>query len=396
MASIRNRGGGSWQITVSLGYNPDGTKKVKTCTFKTNPIHTEKSQRKEAEQYAAELETDLRRGVLTAAKQRSVKEVSEMWLEDASRSLAASTVAFYQHCLNTRILPALGNVMVQKLTPQMISRFYKSLETAKARTARSKTGKLSGNTQLHYHRCLSALLSFAQKRGLVSVNAAQYVSPPRNDVQETKILQPEEAVALIDALEDLPTMWHCFFLLALFSQARPGELIALNWSDVDFRNESIAITAGSVRIPGGGTQRKDTKTRKGHRTVVLPSMAIDLLLQWQVEQALTASQMQNLWHDCGAVFTGETGNRLNVSSPTKKFQKFLKAHPDLPRVPLYSLRHTGASLLIAQGVSAVDVSHRLGHSSTQVTLGVYTHAFQAADRRAADAITEALQEARKR
>ena len=94
------------------------------------------------------------------------------------------------------------------------------------------------------------------------------------------------------------------------------------------------------------------------------------------------------------MFTGALGHRLNISSPTQKFQKIVKEYGLRP-ITLYGLRHTAATIMIAQGLNARDVAARLGHAQTSTTLNIYAHAFMDANTRATEAIASALDQARR-
>ena len=100
------------------------------------------------------------------------------------------------------------------------------------------------------------------------------------------------------------------------------------------------------------------------------------------------------WLEPDAVFTTDVGGRMNISSPTHKFQKILKAN-NLPHITLYGLRHTAASTLIATGASPRDVAAQLGHAQTSTTMNIYAHAFEGVNRKNADALSDAYNAARK-
>lgn len=411
---LRNLETGTWRAVISDGYNPDGTQKRIRRTVKVNPNSTEASQRKQAQRQADALETDYRRHVITEAKKTRLADVAEEFL--SNKPMAESTKAGYRALFERRIKPKLGNVYVQDLTPRQIREFYKWLETDPARPAhkvskdkdkpepktRSKTGKLSGTSRKHYHQFLSAVLNFAVKSGYIVVNPIAAVDPPRQDTPETEILEGKDVGELMNALEQLPdTMWRAFFTLDLFSSCRPGELIALNWDDLEIKKEEsgekqyiLTIRAGSNHIKGKGTIRTDKpKTKSSIRMIVLPPEAVRPLLSWKSEQAKQRLACGNIWEEPEAMFTNETGKRLYISTPTHKWREIQKEY-NLKDVPLYSLRHTGASLLIAAGCDVKEVSGRLGHSRTSTTLDTYTHLFERVQQHTADVMSAAIAKAR--
>lgn len=394
MASLENRGNGSWRVTISNGYNPDGSKRRLQRTIKVDPTKTENAQRREVEKQAAALETDFRRHLIADGKKITMESLAKEFLNIHGKRLAISTLSHYKHMLDGRIIPEYGKKSVQDLSPRDIKQFYQKLEATPALTKRSKTGKLSGNTILHYHRCLHAMLTYAVRSGYISINPADAVEPPRNDRQETAFYELEDCRKLLEALDALPdTQWRLFFYMAIYTGMRPGELIGLNWQDIT--GNVLTVRAGAVYVNGEGTIRTDRpKTQNSIRMIDLPPIIMTILQQHRKEQAVYRLGFGGNWPEPDAVFTGATGHRLNISSPTQKFQKIVKEY-DLRPITLYGLRHTAATIMIAQGLNARDVAARLGHAQTSTTLNIYAHAFMDANTRATDAIANALENARK-
>ena len=419
MASIElvNLSTGTWKAIVCDGYNPDGTKKRVKRTVKVNPNSTESSQRKQAQRQADALETDYRRHIITEAKKIRLSEVVTEFLDN--KPMAESTKNGYRALYERRIKDKLGNVYVQDLTSRQIREFYKYLETDAARPAhngkkgadgkappksRSKTGKLSGTSRKHYHQLLSAVLNFAVRSGYIAINPMAAVDPPRQDTPESEFLEGEDVAQLMGVLDNLQDpLWCAFFTIALFSSCRPGELLALNWSDLienpiegtKDKQYILTISAGSNHIKGKGTIRTDRpKTRASIRTIVLPPEAVRPLHKWKSSQAEQRLRCGRCWEETDAMFTNEAGNRLCISKPTHKWREIQQKY-QLKDVPLYSLRHTGASLLIASGCDVKEVSGRLGHSRTSTTLDTYTHLFEKAQQHSADVMSAAIAKARK-
>lgn len=396
MASLENRGEGSWRVTISNGYNPDGSKRRLQRTVKVDPAKTENAQRKEVERIAAALETDYRRHLITDGKKITMKALADEFMANhvQRRGLAVSTAGEYKDLIYGRIVPAFEKGYVQDLTGKEINKFYQQLANEPAKTARSKTGKLSGTYRLKYHVALHSMLAFAVRMGYISVNPADAVEPPRKDTKETMFYELEDCRKLLEALDALPdTQWRLFFYMAIYTGMRPGELIGLNWQDIT--GNVLTVRAGAVYVNGRGTIRTDRpKTQKSIRMIDLPPAVMSILQQHRREQAEYRLGFGGAWPEPDAIFTGALGHRLNISSPTQKFQKIVKEY-DLRPITLYGLRHTAATIMIAQGLNARDVAARLGHAQTSTTLNIYAHAFMDANTRATEAIANALENARK-
>ena len=394
MASLENRGNGSWRVTISAGYKPNGQKNFLKRTFKVDPTKTENAQRAEVKKLAAALETDFGRHLINAGNKVSINELADEFLNTHCKRLAIATVTHYKHLLERRILPELGKIAVQDLSPRNITQFYQKLETMPALSNRSKTGNLSGSSRLHYHRCIHAMMTYAVRSGYITINPADAVEPPHKDTQPTDFYELDDCRKLLEALDALPdTQWRLFFYMSIYTGMRPGELIGLNWSDIE--GNVLTVRAGAVYVNGQGTIRTDRpKTQKSIRMIDLPPAVMTLLKKHKIEQAEYRLRFGADWPEPDAVFTGDLGRRLNISSPTQKFQKIVKEYHLRP-ITLYGLRHTAATIMIAQGLNARDVAARLGHAQTSTTLNIYAHAFMDANTRATEAISNALDNARK-
>ncbi len=394
MATITNRGNGTWLIRVACGYNEKGQQIRINRTIHIDPKCTINSQRKQAEDYAKTLEVDYGHHKIAPSNKIRFRVVAEEYL-DSSEQMADSTKAWYRGLLNGRILPALGNKYIQDIVPHDITQFYNSLRNDNAKSGRSKTGKLSGTYRLHYHRALSAIVNYAISVGYISVSPMVGVKVPVRDTQESSFLEDEDITKLLDVLSELPDpMWKAYFTLAIYTSARPGELIGLNWNDLD--GNDLHIQAGAAFVKGEGTIRTDRpKTKKSDRYIFVADEAIRVLHEWHKAQLEQRLQFGNCWPEPDAMFTGDEGNRLHISSPTQKWRKIQKQY-GLKDVNLYALRHTGASLMYARGVPEKEISEHMGHSRVETTMNIYTHISERQKHHASAALAAGIDEARKK
>ena len=202
----------------------------------------------------------------------------------------------------------------------------------------------------------------------------------------------------------VPLQWRVYFTLAIFGGFRRGEMIGLNWEDVDPETQTITIRK-AVALSDSGQYMKNPKTEAGKRTIRVPEVCFKLLKEWKTEQKRICLDLGTAWEgyrgrdfEKNPVFIQtDTGKRMNVQSPSAKFRKILKAYnatvaeaDQLPLIRLHDLRHTNASHLVASGVDLETISRRLGHSNTSFTLDVYGHALPENDEKASDLLEEAL------
>ena len=175
-------------------------------------------------------------------------------------------------------------------------------------------------------------------------------------------------------------------------------------NDIDFENNLIHIYRTSQYIASMGIITKDTKNITSERTIKLPNIAFELLTEYRKWWFEMRSNMGDMWQNKITVtfadgkqevvendrlFIKDDSTPIHPDSLTAWTEKFIKRH-NLPKFSPHSLRHTNASLLIANGVNIPTVSKRLGHANVSTTTKIYSHAIQAADEKAADILAEKL------
>lgn len=390
MATLENRGGGSWRITVSGGYGPDGKQIHVRRTFKADPASTVNSQRKQAEKFAATLETDYARQQITDAKKVTVRSIFDDYIEDrcVRRGLAPRTTDDYKKLFNSRILPYFGKIAVRDITPKHLNAFFRDMKGKKGE-------KLSGTYTLKYYQQLNEFFTYCVRSRYITVNPCDLIEAPKRDTAEAEYYDKSECPAILEAIDNCPDPeWKAFFSLFIYCGTRPGELLGLNWNDYD--GKSIFVQAGSYQGKGKKNIRTDRpKTKSGIREIVLPPDAISALNAWKAAQAQQRLKFGKEWACPEAVFTNYNGERLSKGRPSKRWKQFT-AENNIRHLPLYDLRHTHCSLLIySRELSVEEVSARMGHRQTSTTLNIYSHAFKDSSERATNALMNVLDSAKK-
>lgn len=177
--------------------------------------------------------------------------------------------------------------------------------------------------------------------------------------------------------------------LLVYTGIRRGELCGLEWKDIDFENQIMRVCRSSQYVGGKTIITKEPKTKSGIRRFTLSTTACILLKQyraWQMKQKL---KIGDRWQECDRLFTTWEGTPIYPDTVTDWFAKFMR-RTDLPYVTLHSLRHTNATLMIAEGTDVCTVSKRLGHANTATTLNIYAHALKSKDREAANNLESVL------
>lgn len=388
---VKNLAKGKWIVTAYNGYNPDGTQKRVRRAFQADPNSTEKAQRKQAEKFAAHLQTDLDDKRINDAKRITLRGVYEEYISDLEirKGLAPRTIDSYKELFDRRILPEFGKKAIRDITVSDINKFLRKLVTDRKNGEKS----LSGTYRLKYYQQLNQLFQYARRNGFIVVNPCDLIEPPKRDTKEAQYYDLPECVAIVKALANYPEIiWKAFFSLGFYCGTRPGEIIGLNWSDYD--GKSIFIQAGSYTPKGEATRRTDKpKTKKSVRKITLAPEAAAALSEWKREQAKQRLQAGQCWYDPEAMFTTMEGIRLSPDRPSKAWKRFARDN-GIRHLPYYDIRHTNCSLLISsRELSVEEVAARMGHEQTSTTLNIYTHAFSNANERATEALCNVLKKA---
>lgn len=392
---VRQRGAHSYRITVYDGTNPDGTMRRLEKTLKFPEDLPQSACLKECEKERAKMLTELQSGASVISRQLTLKDLAEQYLEDHATAAALSekTKAGYRVLLEGRILPALGNQVVQKITPKTISGFYTKLYRTEVQGNHADGRTLSAATVTHYHRLLRALFNYAVRCGYIATSPIERVTPPKAEHKEMSYYTGEQCAALLDALEGAPLKYRVGIMLGLLGQLRKGEIAGLEWADVDFENGLLHVRRSASQVYGQGVVIKEPKTSSGKRTIALPTDLLEAMRALRREQNADRLQMGESWVGSGAMFVAWNGTRQHPDTIGKWFSDFLKEN-NLPHIRFHDLRHTGASLLFAQGVDVQTISKRLGHSKTSVTMDIYGHAYNEYDRSAAQDLSESIKQKR--
>ena len=300
--------------------------------------------------------------------------------------------------LETRITPYFGHYKLDKIKPTDIMRFYDLLEqdtqlVRKKNNNGKKTRKpLSPKTILEHHRLLSAMLHKAVYWQLIVSNPAERVQPPKTKKPIRPHYDEDQTRILVDNLEKLTgnnIKYRVAILLDIFTGARLGELVGLEWNDVDLKNGIININKSSQYLSQKGVFTKSPKTESSIRDVAIPDFIVSLLEEyklWYEEQKLICG---DFWYESDRLFVQDNGKPIHPSTISKWFEKFVK-QIGLPVINFHGLRHTNATLLIAQQVDVATVSARLGHAQITTTYNFYVHPLKSHDKMAGNVLENLL------
>lgn len=389
--SIEKRGKNSYRLTVSEGFDLSGKPMIHRKT-----VHGTK---KDAEVELAKFVTEVQNGLVIDGKSLKFSEFTEIWKRDyGSKELAPSTYKRYCRMLETRLLPYFGHFYINKIKPTDIMKFYDLLEkdtqlVRKKGNNGSKTKKpLSGKTILEHHRLLRAMLHKAVYWQLIVANPAERVQPPKARKPKRRSYDDEQTKILLENLELLPsedTKYKVAIILTVFTGVRLGELMGLEWTDVDFKNGIISINRSSQYLSDMGVFTKVPKTESSIREIAIPEFIISLLEEYKLWYEEQKSIYGELWTNSDRLFVQVDGKPMHPSTISKWFVKYV-GQIGLPVINFHGLRHTNASLLVAQNIDIAVISARLGHAQISTTLDFYVHPLLSHNRKAGYALENLL------
>ena len=389
--SIEKRGKNSYRLTVSEGFDLSGKPMIHRKT-----VHGTK---KDAEVELAKFVTEVQNGLVIDGKSLKFSEFTEIWKRDyGSKELAPSTYKRYCRMLEKRLLPYFEHFYISKIKPTDIMKFYDLLEkdtqlVRKQGNNGSKTKKpLSGKTILEHHRLLRAMLHKAVYWQLIVANPAERVQPPKARKPKRRSYDDEQTKILLENLELLSiedTKYKVAITLTIFTGVRLGELMGLEWQDVDFKNGIISINRSSQYLSDMGVFTKVPKTESSIREIAIPEFIISLLEEYKLWYEEQKSIYGELWANSDRLFVQADGKPMHPSTISKWFVKYV-GQIGLPVINFHGLRHTNASLLVAQNIDIAVISARLGHAQISTTLDFYVHPLLSHNRKAGYALENLL------
>ena len=370
--SIRRRSRNSWELTIELGRDAGGRRLRKY-------IHV-RGGKADADRNLRALLSTMDQGLPLDGGKETLGQYLERWIRAHAGRVTARTLHGYQRYVSGYIAFCLGQVPISRL------RTSQAQEMEGAMLARG----LSGTTVLQAHRILHKALWDAVRWGLMGRNIMDAVTPPRKGDREMKVLNPVQLRALLIAVKDLTN--GNVISLAARTGARRGELLGLQWSDIDLERGTVSVQRALQRIPWKGYAVTMPKSAKGRRSIAIGEETVVMLRRHWATQAKARLATGPAWHDRGWVFTRPDGRPLDPDWVTHSFEN-LAQKEGLLGVRFHDLRHTHATLLLAEGVHPKVVQERLGHANIAVTLDTYSHVLPGLQEAAARAFDSALQRA---
>ena len=364
----QRRTSGLWEGSVIFGFDERGRPIRRTVASRS---------RAEARRKLNELVRLRDDGLPPPDARLTVAELLSAWHDEELRHhVGRSTSDNYRSVYERHVIPVLGRKVVSKLTLVDVNRLL----------AQKMDEGLAPSTVNRVRNVLSQALDYAVRQGRLSRNVAALSRGPRQPRREGRTLTPEQAQQLLVALRG--HRHQGLFVLMLMTGMRRGEALGLKWPDVDLDGASLVVRR-ALKREGGTIVTGEPKTSRSRRGVNLPVPVVELLREHRRAQVELRDHLGDEWCETGFVFTTGLGTPVDPRNLYREFQLVCEA-AGIGRWHPHELRHSAASLMLAEGVPLQVVADVLGHASIRMTADVYGHVLPPARRAAADAMTRAL------
>ena len=370
------RDGDRWRGAVSLGCDASGNRVRKKVSGRT---------RAEVANKLRKLHQQVDSGIVPDDR-LAVAAFLDRWLTvNLPGTVAESTEDDYVDTVRLHLVPALGRKRLSKLTVADLDKLWQAKRAA----------GYSPNSIRIMRTVLRRALGQAEREGIVPRNVARLSAAPRVRAREGRTLTVEQARELLNAAAGY--RFEAAVVLALAYGMRRGEVLGLHWSALDWQAGTLRVTHGVKRVKDrdglSGCRTRlvvsELKTPKSRRTLTLTPELVARFRQHRLRQAEAQMAAGALWQDHGLIFASEVGTPMDPDNFSHSFARLCE-RAGLGHWHPHELRHSGASLMLAQGTPLYVVSEVLGHASIAITKDVYGHLLEGDRRAAAESMSRAL------
>ena len=293
-----------------------------------------------------------------------VEFLTDNWLNERQHRVRPTTAARYRWIIDPYITPTVGSYRLRSIRTEHLDDLYANLSAGGGRDGRA----LASKTVHEVHLIVASALRDAQRKGLVRDNVAAEAKRPSRQRRahsgpETWTADELRTFLGSAASHRLYPALH----LAATTGMRRGELAGLHWGDWNSTNHRLSINRSRQALHGRATEFA-TKTRTSRRCIDLDHLTEQLLNEWKRSQ----QRQGNPTGTRDPIFTNPAGGALHPETISQLFARIMR-RSGLPPIRFHDLRHTHASLLVANGVPIKVVSERLGHAHPSFTIHTYQH-----------------------
>lgn len=345
ISAYETKKGKRWKFNAYVGTDPDTGKKIITSRGGF-------TSKREAESALRTMRYEFDHKILRASTNATFRDVTERWLDVYKNTVRDSTYQKTLECLRNHILPTFGEKNIDAIRALQCQDFANHLSTV-------------FKDYRKIYSVATRIFNYAITIGVTNrANPFLRVVMPKNDTSHapTPFFEKSELAEILDAMKD-NKRWYTFFRLLAYTGLRRGEVLALLWSDIDFKAGTLTVSKTLSTGVDNAPVVHETKTKSGLRTIDVDRETLRILNEWLLSQKTLSIK--------GLIFPSGKGIEMSISKPYAYFQRV--ANKLGIKGTIHSFRHTHASMLFEAGWSIKDVQERLGHKDFKTTMDIYTH-----------------------
>ena len=368
------KNGIAWEITIELPRDPVTGERIRKYKSVKNVT------KKEAEQVMRKMIDEIEKGYYVENSKITITEWVNTWMETYIKpNVSPTTESRYRGMINRYIINVIGHVQVQHLNTLAVQKWVNGLKISP-----SSGKELSASTIKHVYHVLKGAMDKAVLVGIIARNPCQGIMLPKGQKKDAVIYTEPQIRELITFAKG--TEMELIIDMELCMGLRRGELLGLEWGDIDWDNNRIHIKRNRVVVDGAPVV-KEPKTKNSKRTVDVPEQLMVKLKAHQKACMANRLSMGRNYIVTNYVIVHPNGQPIYPEYVSQMLTK-LQKRAGLPKCRFHDLRHLCASIMLKQGISAKVAQERLGHADIQTTLNIYSHVLPSSAKDAAEKIGE--------
>lgn len=361
---IEHIGGDTYRVFIEAGYDYNGKRKRHNKTFHAK---TKRDLNKQIKDWEATFDT-----ATTTSSTLTVAQMIDAVWDNIIDGKSRNTIIGYEKSRD-RIKRTIGKAKVNSLHPRTIQKWINDLKSEVS----DRTGKpLSPKTIKDTYSILNLCCSTAVNWDLLKTNPCHDIILPKKTKEEIRILSPEELQVFCSRLDEVSKDTKVLFEFAIFCGLRRGEIMGIKESDITKKN--VIIIERARYKDGDDVYEKTVKTPAGNRMCYLPKFVANDIRRLMNEHKKDKLRLAGLYEGSEYLLHNARGGAFIPNEANSRLTKYMKKI-GLEPINFHALRHTYASICIANGNDPATVSSRLGHSDITTTLNIYTHLFKKTD-----------------
>lgn len=405
---FRKNGKRIYEIRFSRGRDPLSGKQLTpySMTWEVPENYSNKKADKEASQIEAGFITKCKNGeILTREEQREIAQIEakknelaklqynkiptineyiEIYLKEKAIGVSIGTIVNNRIMLR-RFSKTYGNFKITEITKQMIREYRNEVFVESG---------LKWKTADNYYSILIAMFNKAVEDDVIENSPMLGVKRPRknkddDDIKKEKAYSEVELINILNLMKKEPLKWRTLILTMADTGARSGEICGLKWNHINLETGECVICNNVQYQPYHGTYEKNLKSGNS-RTIIINDYVLSVLKQWKnVQKLFNIYDGSKIIEPVYVFENDETGNPMTPGAVYKHLHRLGKKY-NIPDFHPHKLRHTMATIMIANNADIVSVSKKLGHSKPSITLNIYSHANKEAQQRANERFVNAV------